>query len=154
MFQQEMQKNSPEEKVYSRRHEDRQKAATEAIMEEKKEENKSVIEYQYERKNTPTCQVSTCPFFKKKIISQTYFSVIRLNRTMILLLIERVFEHIHLWVSQNEVIVTKFLEENLFWQNSLWPIGTSWARQVCLVDYQLYHAGSPIYLMNTSVISQ
>lgn len=27
-----------------------------------KEENKTVIEYQYESKNTPTCQVSACPF--------------------------------------------------------------------------------------------
>lgn len=154
MFQQEMQKNSPEEKVYSRRHGDRQKAATETIMEENKRRKQNcdwVPVWKQKYTHLPSLCMS---FLKKKIISQIYFSVIRLNRTMILLLIERVFEHISVWVSQNEVTVTKFLEKNLFWQNSLWPIGTSWARQVCLVDYQLYHAGSPIYLTNTSVISQ
>lgn len=41
-----------------------------------KEENRSVIEYQYENKNTPTCQVSTCPFFFFfLIISHLFFSI-------------------------------------------------------------------------------
>lgn len=66
MFQQEMQKNSPEEKVYSRRHEDRQKAATEAIMEGKKEENKIcnwVPVWKQKYTHLPGLYMS---FFKKK----------------------------------------------------------------------------------------
>lgn len=137
MFQQEMQRNSPEEKAYSRRNEDRQKAATEAIVEENKR-RKQICNWvpAWKQKYTHLPGLYMSFFFFFLLISQTYFSVIRLNRIMILL-IERVFEHIRLWGSQNEVIVTKFLEENLFQENSLWSIGTSWAGQVCPVDYQL-----------------